>query len=100
MPLLKLIRVHGNSLRPEVGDGDVVLLLTWRALWRLRPGDLAVFRQPSYGMMIKKIERLDESARTVFVVGTHAASVDSYEFGPLPLASIVGKVIYVARRSR
>ena len=88
------MRVRGNSLRPEVQDGDIVLLLTWRRLWRLKPGDRVVFRQATYGTLIKKIERLDPVAQTVFVTGTHAASVDSYEFGPVPFSSIIGKVIF------
>jgi signal peptidase I len=96
--MLKLIRVKGNSLRPEVQDGDIVLILTWRRLWRLNPGDRVVFRQPEYGTLIKKIERRGPGADQVFVTGTNAASVDSYEFGPVPLGSILGKVIFCARR--
>ena len=92
------MRVRGNSLRPQVQDGDIVLLLTWRRLWRLKPGDRVVFRQPTYGTLIKKIERLDPVARSAFVVGAHAASVDSYEFGLVPVSCIVGKVIFVAQR--
>lgn len=89
------MRVKGNSLRPEVQDGDVVLLLTWRRLWKLKPGDRVVFRQPTYGTLIKKIERLGPGKDQVFVTGAHAASVDSYEFGPIPIQSIIGIVIFV-----
>jgi len=42
------MRVKGSSLRPEVQDGDIVLLLTWRRLWRLKPGQRVVFRQATY----------------------------------------------------
>jgi signal peptidase I len=93
--MLKLLRVKGNSLRPEVQDGDMVMLLTWRRLWKLKPGDRVVFRQPTYGTLIKKIERLGPGKDQVFVTGTHAASVDSYEFGPISIQSIIGKVIFV-----
>ena len=89
------MRVKGNSLRPEVQDGDVVLLLTWRRLWKLKPGDRVVFRQPTYGTLIKKIERLGPGKDQVFVTGNHAASVDSYEFGPISIQSIIGIVIFV-----
>ena len=95
--MLKLFRVKGSSLRPEVQDGDIVLLLTWRRLWRLKPGDRVVFRQPGYGTLIKKIDHLGPGAGQVFVTGSHAASIDSYEFGPVPVQSIVGKVIFTAR---
>ena len=93
--MFKLMRVKGNSLRPEVQDGDVVLLLTWRRLWKLKPGDRVVFSQPTYGTLIKKIERLGPGEDQVFVTGTHAASVDSYEFGPIAIQSIIGLVILV-----
>jgi signal peptidase I len=93
--MLKLLRVKGNSLRPELQDGDMVMLLTWRRLWKLQPGDRVVFSQPTYGTLIKKIERLGPGKDQVFVTGTHAASVDSYEFGPISIQSIIGKVIFV-----
>ena len=96
--MFKLFRVKGSSLRPAVRDGDIVLILTWRRLWRLKPGDRVVFRQPIYGTLIKKIERLGPGPDQVFVVGVHAASVDSYEFGPAPFSAIVGKVVFIARR--
>ena len=75
--MLKLLRVKGNSLRPELQDGDIVMLLTWCRLWKLKPGDRVVFRQPTYGTLIKKIERLGPGKDQVFVTGAHAASVDS-----------------------
>ncbi len=93
-----LFKVTGDSLRPEVADGDIVLLLTWRQLWRLKPGDRVVFRQPTYGTLIKRIERMGPGQGQVFVAGTHAASVDSYEFGPIDLRQIIGKVIGIVKR--
>ncbi len=74
------------------------MLLTWRRLWRLKPGDRVVFRQPTYGTLIKKIERLGPGHGQVFVAGTHAASVDSYEFGPVLVEQIIGKVIGIVKR--
>ena len=93
--MLKLLRVKGNSLRPELQGGDMVMLLTLRRLWKLKPGDRVVFRQPTYGTLIKKIERLGPGKDQVFVTGAYAASVDSYEFGPISIQSIIGKVIFV-----
>ncbi len=93
--MLRLFKVTGDSLRPEVLDGDIVLLLTWRWLWRLKPGDRVVFRQPTYGTLIKKIERMGPGQGQVFVAGTHAASVDSYVFGPIDQNQIIGVVVHV-----
>jgi signal peptidase I len=90
--MFRFFKVTGDSLRPEVEDGDIVLLLTWRRMWRLKPGDRVVFHQPTYGRLIKKIERLGPGEGQVFVTGTHAASVDSYEFGPISTRQIIGVV--------
>jgi len=88
--MIKFFRIRGTSMIPELQDGDVVLALTWRRLWRLRPGDRVIFRQPFYGTLIKKIERLGPEPGQVFVAGSRAASVDSYEFGPVTLSAILG----------
>ncbi len=96
--MFRLFKVTGDSLRPEVEDGDIVLLLTWRQLWRLKPGDRVVFSQPAYGTLIKRIERMGPGQGQVFVAGTHAASVDSYEFGPIDVGQIIGKVVAIVKR--
>ena len=93
--MFKLMKIRGSSLRPEVKDGDIVLLLTWRRLWRLKAGDRVVFRQPTYGTLIKKIERIGPGQGQVFVAGTAAASVDSYEFGPVEVSQIIGVVMHI-----
>ncbi len=96
--MIRLMKVKGGSLHPEVKDGDILLLLTWRRLWRLKPGDRVVFRQPTYGTLVKKIERLGPQPGQVFVAGTRAASVDSYEFGPIDLSQIIGVVVGIVKR--
>jgi signal peptidase I len=93
--MLKFFKVRGRSMSPELQDGDVVLALIWRRLWRLKPGDRIIFHQPAYGMLIKSIERLGPGPDQVFVTGRAAASVDSYEFGPVPLSNILGIVVLI-----
>lgn len=85
-------------MRPELRDGDVVLALTWRRLWRLKPGDRVIFRQPPYGTLIKKIERLGPVPGQLFVTGSTPTSVDSYEFGPVEIEQVLGKVVGVVKR--
>jgi type IV secretory pathway protease TraF len=83
-------------MQPELQEGDVVLALTWRRLWRLRPGSLLLFRQPGIGLIVKKLDHVLPDGR-LFVVGTVPASVDSYEFGPVAPDQVVGVVIRVFR---
>ncbi len=94
--MFKIIKVTGHSLWPEYREGDYVLLRTRPFFFRLKPGDTIVFEQAAYGTMIKKIDRIDYNL--VYVVGTHADSVDSRQFGPIPLEDIRGKVIWHFRQ--
>ncbi len=93
--MIKFFKVRGRSLQPDLRDGDVVLALTWCRLWRLKPGDRVIFRQPPYGTLIKKIERLGPGPAQVFVTGSTPTSVDSYEFGPIPIKSLLGVVLFI-----
>jgi hypothetical protein len=94
--LLKLFKITGRSLHPDLQDGDVVVALTWRRLWRLRPGERLLFRQPGYGLMVKKLARILPDGG-LFVVGVSPTSIDSYEFGPVSPAQVVGVVLRVFR---
>ncbi len=95
--MFKLYRIKGRSLRPELEDGDIVLALTWRRLWRLRPGGKVVFRHPSHGVLVKKIQEVRPDG-SLFVVGSHAASLDSYEFGPVGAGQVMGVVVGVWKK--
>jgi len=93
--MLRLIKVRGDSLEPDVHSGEFVLVATLPAASRrLRPGDVVVLRHPAYGLLIKRVARLDAQVGAVYVLGTHPHSVDSRNFGPVPLETIEGKVIW------
>jgi hypothetical protein len=95
--LLRFFRISGHSLRPGLRDGDIVLAITAPRLWRLRPGARVIFRQPSYGLLVKKIDHLLPDGR-LFVVGAAPSSVDSYEFGPITPNEIIGTVLIIFHR--
>ena len=45
--------------------------------------------------LVKRVARVDRAAGTLEVVGDDpAASTDSREFGPVPLDSVVGRIVY------
>ena len=91
--MLRVLKVSGSSLAPVYQEGDFVLVSKIPFLARPpRAGDVVVFRQASYGRMIKRVERVLPDGR-LWVVGTRPVSVDSYEFGPVPLQDLEGKVI-------
>lgn len=98
--MLRVIRVTGDSLSPHIREGDYVVVTTIPFfLNRLRAGDVVVFRHPSYGVMIKRVESVLSAGEALFVTGNHLYSVDSRHFGPIPRRDVLGKVIWHIARS-
>jgi signal peptidase I len=99
--MIRWMRVRGDSMLPRLAEGDLVLVTDWP--WRLggspRAGDCVVFRHPIYGVLIKQVVELQPAAGTLTVRGTRPVSLDSQEFGPIPLADVLGKVVWVLRKS-
>ena len=97
--MLRLIKVSGDSLSPEYQEGDFVIISKIPFFFNdLVPGDTVVFHHPLYGIMIKRVERIEPDGEHVFVMGSHPNSVDSRQFGSLRKRSLLGKVIWHIRR--
>lgn len=97
--MLKIIRVEGESLSPEYLPGDYALLYTGKRGRQPKPGSVIVFRHPAYGVMIKRVQRVDADG-WLYVTGSHPHSVDSARFGPIPPQEVIGTVIWHIRRPR
>ena len=91
--MVRILRIEGCSLEPDFRDGDYVLVSKIPLLIRpARQGDVVAFRKLPYGLLIKRVEYLTPQGE-LFVLGTHAASVDSLQFGPIRRQDLLGKVI-------
>jgi nickel-type superoxide dismutase maturation protease len=97
--MLKLWKVAGQSLQPNLQPGDFVLVakIPW-LFGAIRQGDVVVFRHAGYGTLIKRVERVEDSGGSFYVLGTDEDSVDSRRFGPVPEAAVIGKVIWKISR--
>jgi len=96
--MCKILRVTGKSLEPDFRDGDYVLVSKIPLLMRpARQGNVVAFHKPPYGLLIKRVEYLTPEGE-LFVLGTHAASVDSLQFGPVRRQDLLGKVIAHVKR--
>lgn len=91
--MIKILRVRGDSLAPEIQHGDYVVGMSV-ALSSVSAGDIVVFEHPMYGRLIKKIRSVGPGAETVEVAGIHPLSVDSRRFGAIPITSLTHKVIW------
>jgi phage repressor protein C with HTH and peptisase S24 domain len=96
--MLKLLKVTGDSLRPEYQDGDFVVISKIPFLFvPPSPGDIIAFRQPGYGLLIKRVQQITADGG-VNVIGYHPESIDSRVFGPVRKEYILGKVIWHIRK--
>jgi signal peptidase I len=97
--MFQFLKVTGESLSPLYQEGDFVLIIKIPFLFKLlRRGDVVVFRQPSYGILIKWVEGVSSARREITVIGAHANSIDSRSFGPISQADIIGKVVWHIRK--
>lgn len=91
--MLRIFRIHGNSLEPEYQSGDFVLVSKIPYLFHPpQPGDVIGFSHPTFGLLIKQIDSYDPLSRQLTVVGTHPNSIDSREFGTIAIRQLIGKV--------
>jgi nickel-type superoxide dismutase maturation protease len=84
--------VAGDSMRPAFEAGDRLWI---GPTFRLRPGQVVAVsdpRQPSR-LLVKRVHQIDGDR--VEVRGDNdTASTDSRHFGPVPRASVAGRVMY------
>jgi signal peptidase I len=96
--MLRFLKVRGDSLAPEFQMGDFVLVSKIPFLFlRPSPGDVIAFRQPGYGLLIKRIQNLTSDGG-LNVMGNHPESIDSRVFGTVRREDMIGKVIWHVRK--
>jgi signal peptidase I len=97
--MLRFMKVRGDSLTPEYREGDFVLVSKIPFLLvPPSPGDVIAFRQPGYGLLIKRIQNISPDG-SLNVIGNHPESVDSRVFGNVRREDILGKVVWHIRKA-
>ena len=98
--MFRLLEVRGHSLFPDFRDGDFVFIAgTPFPSGKIRAGDVVVFRQPGYGLLIKRVNQILGDGVSLDVRGTQVESADSRNFGPIQRGQVRGKVIWHIRRN-
>jgi signal peptidase I len=93
--MFRLVKVRGHSLFPDFRDGDYVLTAGFPfPSGKIRAGDVVVFRQPGYGLLIKRVHQVLQDGLAFDVRGTQVESTDSRNFGPVRRDQVTGKVIW------
>ena len=97
--MLRLLKVRGESLHPEYRDGDYVLTAGVPfPSGKIKSGNVIIFHQPVHGLLIKRVQKVLADGQAFVVRGTQIDSTDSRNFGPIPLTSVKGKVIWHFRQ--
>ena len=97
--ILRLLKVRGHSLFPDFRDGDYILVAgTPFPSGKIRAGDVIVFRQPGYGLLVKRVQQVFDDGSSFYVRGTQVESTDSRNFGPVHRGQVTGKVIWHIRQ--
>ncbi len=88
-------------MEPYASDGDYAV--TTRIFFKIRTGDVLVFRSPKDNtLLIKRVKELEYSplGTRYFMEGDNRMrSVDSNSFGSISRKAILGKVLHITRRS-
>jgi nickel-type superoxide dismutase maturation protease len=96
---IRRVEVVGGSMAPALRAGDRLVVLSrpfGPPAWPAVGAVVAVVdpRDPDR-ILVKRVASVDRTAGTVEVVGDDpGASTDSRTFGPVPLASVLGRAVY------
>lgn len=93
--ILQILKVSEDSLVPDYRDGDFVFISKIPIFLRgVCAGDVVVFEHPTTGRLIKRVARVLDGGKALWVLGLSADSVDSRSFGPVSIGQVVGKVVW------
>jgi len=96
---VRRVEVVGDSMGPSLVAGDRLVVLArpfGRPVWPA-VGTVVAVADPrdERRTLVKRVASVNRAASTLEVLGDNPdASTDSRVFGPVPLASVVGRVIY------
>ncbi|MEM8685343.1 MAG: S24 family peptidase [Pseudomonadota bacterium] len=77
---MQFVRVRGDSMSPSYRDGDYVLALKYGRRMP-KAGDDIVYRHPERGLLLKRVEQVDD--RELQVGGLNSLSAESSALGPV-----------------
>ncbi len=97
--MCRIYKVQGNSLYPDYQNGDFVLITKSPfPFGKIKLGDIIVFTQTQYGILIKKVKNIDGDG--IEVIGSIIESTGSQVFGKVNPNDVMGKVVWHIRRPR
>lgn len=90
--MFQLFKISGDSLYPFFKNGERVICRKIFSKTKIKVADTVVFKKEHYGLMIKRVKRIDD--HIYFVEGTNPYSIDSRDFGSLSQKELKYKVVF------
>ncbi|MFL1482656.1 S24/S26 family peptidase [Marinobacter sp. LN3S78] len=90
---LKLYRVIGDSMLPDLAAGSFVVTLRHRAQ-TLRVNDVVVVEHAIHGRMIKRVIGIGQDGALSLAGDNAARSTSTEALGPIPPERVLGRVIW------
>ncbi len=92
--MIELLKIEGDSMSPSISSEDYVMILKHPfCSFLLRKGRIGVFESTSYGTILKRIVRVERSAKVLWAESINASGVTSEQIGDIPFSRIRGVVI-------
>ena len=86
-------KISGDSMLPYYRPGDFVL--TYRcSLNKLKRGNAVVVKHNHFGIIIKRINRIDASSSLTLIGDNSLRSTDTEALGEINFKQVLGKVIF------
>jgi len=93
--MFRIIRISGESMSPEFHDGDFVAVSRIPLVFGfVKAGTVLVFNSPAFGMLIKKVLKIDKEEKKYFFTGTNNLSLSTEKIGAIDQKDIIGAVIF------
>lgn len=86
---MKLVKIIGDSMSPELNDGDYIMTIKPRSV---RPGFVYVVNHSDLGRIVKRLERVENDR--YFFEGDNPKSTPGAVIGPVTRKRIIGRMVF------
>ena len=85
--MLKIVKVHGDSMSPTLAPGDYMIVTRARTI---RPGFVVLVDHPKYGSIVKRVKSVEGGQLSL--EGDGAESTSTEAMGLIGLSAVKGRV--------
>src|ERR1051326_663273 len=91
------LQISGNSMNPNVCDGDYVTV-EQTASQKIRPGDIVLLASISNTALVHRVTKVEE--RNGVAILTTRGDAANYQDVPIPVSHVLGRVTLIERKDK